>query len=64
MEDNKSFENELRKLLTEHDKEIIETALETFICTLINSRLLSTNDDMYYEMLEVKDNLIKEKFSG
>lgn len=62
--DNNTFENELRKLLAEHDKEIIETALETFICELINSRILSTNDDMYYEMLGVKDNLIKEKFPG
>lgn len=27
MEDNKSFENELRKLLTEHDREITEKVL-------------------------------------
>lgn len=60
--ENKSFQDELRNLLTEHDKEVMENTLETFICRLINLRLINVNDDMYYEMLEVKDCLIKEKF--
>lgn len=64
MGENKSFEEELRKLLTEHDREVAETMLETFICKLIDLRLISVNDDMYYEMLEIKDDLLKEEYGA
>jgi len=59
---NDTFENELRNLLVKHDKEVVETALETVVCRLIDLRLINVNGDMYCEMLEVKDCLIKEKF--
>lgn len=62
--ENNSFEEELRKLLTEHDREVAETMLETFICKLIDLRLLNVNDDMYYEMLEAKDCLIEEEYGA
>lgn len=39
-----------------------QTALEEFICRLVNSRLVSTKSDLYVEMLEAKDDLLKEKY--
>lgn len=37
-------------------------ALEAFICNVVNARLVGTNDDLYYELLEVKDDLLKDKY--
>ena len=36
--------------------------LEQFICRLVNARLVGVNDDLYYELLEAKDDLLKEKY--
>ena len=36
--------------------------LEQFICRLVNARLVGVNDDLYYELLEAKDDLVKEKY--
>jgi chromosome segregation ATPase len=48
---------------TEHAvKDTAQEALEAFICKLVNSRLVSTKDDLYVEMLETKDDLLKEKY--
>lgn len=43
-------------------KDTAQEALEAFICKLVNSRLVSTKDDLYVEMLETKDDLLKEKY--
>lgn len=43
-------------------KETARESLEEFICKLINLKLITTTEDFYYEMLEVKDDLLKEKF--
>ena len=43
-------------------KEVAQEALETFICRLVNLRLVSTKGDLYVEMLELKDDLLKEKY--
>lgn len=52
-----------------HDKEVrqavkntAQTALEKFICRLVNARLVGVNDDLYVELLETKDDLLKEKY--
>lgn len=37
-------------------------ALEAFICNVVNARLVGTNYDLYYELLEVKDDLLKDKY--
>ena len=36
--------------------------LEQFICRHVNARLVGVNDDLYYELLEAKDDLLKEKY--
>lgn len=43
-------------------KEAAQEAIETFICRLVNLRLVSTKGDLYVEMLELKDDLLKEKY--
>ena len=43
-------------------KDTAQEVLEQFIIKLIDSRLVGSNDDMYYELLEVKDYLLKEKY--
>ena len=37
--------------------------LEQFICRLVNDRIVGVNDDLYYELLEAKDDLLKEKYA-
>lgn len=37
-------------------------ALEQFIVKLINLRLVRTESDMYHEMIEAKDDLLKERY--
>lgn len=47
------------------DNAVKDTAiecLEQFICRLVNARLVGVNDDLYYELLETKDDLLKEKY--
>ncbi len=39
-----------------------QNVLEEFICRLVNSRLVGVNDDLYVELLETKDDLLKEKY--
>ena len=51
--------------INEIDKAVKDTAkeaLEQFIIKLIDLRLVSTKGDMYYEFLETKDYLLKEKY--
>ena len=48
--------------LREQVKELPTKVLEEFICSLVNRRLVSTKDDLYYELLEAKDDLLKEKY--
>lgn len=43
-------------------KDAAQEALEAFICRLVNLRLVSTKGDLYVEMLELKDDLLKEKY--
>lgn len=51
-----------RRDIDEAVKDTAQEALEAFICKLVNSRLVSTKDDLYVEMLETKDDLLKEKY--
>ena len=44
-------------------KDTAKEALEKFIIRLIDLRLVGVNDDMYYELLEVKDWLLKEYYN-
>lgn len=41
-------------------KESAKEVLEQFICDIVNAKLVHTNDDMYYELLELKDELLKK----
>lgn len=42
-------------------KEVSKEALEQFICELVNSRVVGVNDDLYYELLEAKDELLNRR---
>ena len=43
-------------------KETAQETLENFICKIVNARLVNTNEDLYYELLEAKDSLLKDKY--
>jgi hypothetical protein len=44
------------------ESDTAKECLEQFICRLVNARLVGVNDDLYYELLEAKDDLLKEKY--
>lgn len=50
------------RLVEKTKKQTAQSVLEEFICKLVNLRLVSTREDMYYELLEAKDDLLKEKY--
>ena len=59
----------LEKTQTERERlcgkvrnETAQDVLEQFICEIVNARLCSTNDDLYYELLELKDDLLKKNY--
>lgn len=43
-------------------KELAKETLENFIFELINLRIVDVNSDLYYKLLEVKDDILKEKY--
>ena len=52
-----------RQHLTEIVKnETAQEVLEEYICEIVNARLCSTNDDLYYELVELKDDLLKRNY--
>ena len=55
----------LERRKTEREHLVQETAknvLEGYICKLVNARLVGVNDDLYYELLEAKEDLLNEKY--
>jgi hypothetical protein len=44
------------------ESETAKNTLEDFICRIVNARLAHVNDDLYYELLELKDELLNEKY--
>ena len=58
------LENKVWEVEQQASKETAQTVLEEFICKLVNARLVSTREDLYYELLEAKDDLLKEKYGA
>lgn len=57
-----SLKENFDKIKEQARKETARESLEEFICKLINLKLITTTEDFYYELLEVKDDLLKEKY--
>ena len=43
-------------------KDTATGSLEQFVCAMVNMEYVGVNDDLYYQMLELKDTLLKEKY--
>jgi hypothetical protein len=43
-------------------KDAAKDSLEEFVCAMVNMEYVGVNDDLYYQMLELKDTLLKEKY--
>ena len=56
------WEEQIRLAVEKAEQETAQKTLEEFICKLVKLRLVSTRGDMYYELLEAKDDLLKEKY--
>jgi hypothetical protein len=52
----------LKKELAKKESDTARECLEQFICRLVNARLVGVNDDLYCELLELKDDLLNEKY--